>query len=154
MITVKSCSYSETVRYGTKAAAAFRHGGIVLLFGGLGAGKTAFTNGIAKAFGIEEHIVSPTFTLLNIYQGSGIELCHFDLYRLGGSADEIEEAGLDEFFYKDNTLCVIEWPEYAEQLLNGPYIKVRFDFAEDEIRQLTFETVGCDESELRKALLD
>lgn len=154
MVTVRSCSFSDTVKLGKRFASFVRDGGIVLLFGGLGAGKTAFTKGIAEGLGIDEHIVSPTFTLLNVYQGDGVELCHFDLYRLGDSAEGIAEAGLDEFFYRENTVCVIEWPEYAEQMLNGAYIKVVFEIAENDIRQISFETVGMDESGLQTALLD
>ena len=154
MITVKSCSYGDTLAIGAKTAAAVKDGGVMLLFGGLGVGKTAFTKGVAEALNIDEHVVSPTFTLLNIYSGDGLELCHFDLYRLGDDIEAIAEAGLDEFFYRDNTLCVIEWPECAEEMLNGPYIKVTFTINDDESRDLCFEAVGMSEDALSKALTD
>ena len=84
---------------------------IFLLQGDLGAGKTVFAKGLAAGLDIDPADVnSPTFTLVNAHEGR-LKLYHLDLYRLGGSADELYEIGLDEMLNEPNAVVVIEWPE-------------------------------------------
>ncbi len=108
---------SETMAIGSRLGAILRAGDVVLLTGDLGAGKTHFTGGIAKAMGIEDYITSPTFTVVNEYQGTNLELIHFDIYRLG-SYDELFEIGFEDYLARGG-VCVIEWadliPEIREQ---------------------------------------
>lgn len=106
-------SADETKELGSLLAEKLVCGDIVSLYGGLGAGKTVFTKGIAEGLGIKEEIVSPTFTILKEYMGRE-KLYHFDLYRIEDE-EELEHIGFYEYLGRDG-ICVIEWPENAENL--------------------------------------
>lgn len=97
-------------------------GSIVLLNGGLGAGKTVFTKGFGKGLGVEEVINSPTFTIVQVYETGRIPLYHFDVYRIG-SVEEMEETGYDEYFF-GNGVCLIEWAGLIEDIIPDGCIKV------------------------------
>ena len=108
-----SCSPEETREYARRFAAGLRPGDTVCMTGLLGAGKTEFMRGIAEVFGCEEQLSSPTFSLLNIYEGSmrgqPVELHHFDLYRLE-SEKELEATGFEEYLCGP-FVSVVEWGE-------------------------------------------
>ena len=109
------------------------HGGeIVTLSGDLGAGKTVFAKGIALGLGVTDPVVSPTFTLMNEYDGR-IKLYHYDAYRLH-DAIEADAAGLTEYFGDAGGVCVIEWWQNIAEALCG-YKKIRV-----EIRKTGEET--------------
>lgn len=112
-------SEEEMIAFGKTIASQLRSNEILALSGNLGAGKTTFVKGIALGLGIREPIQSPTFVLLNLYEG----LAHFDLYRLKTESDFIS-LGFDEYF--TNTICAIEWPERIGSLL--PPHTIRLDF--------------------------
>lgn len=97
-------TYALAEEMGRKAVG----GSIYCLDGELGAGKTCFVKGFAKGMGIEEDITSPTFTIVNEYEGD-INLYHFDAYRLGDE-DGLYDIGADEYFYSDG-VCIIEWAQ-------------------------------------------
>jgi len=111
-----SHSEEETFRIAKEYARQSKPGDVICLEGDLGAGKTHFTKGFVTAFGLEKDVVSsPTFALINEYQGDNIEIFHFDCYRL----EEIQEAleiGAEEYFYGDG-ICIIEWPERIRAIL-------------------------------------
>ena len=88
-------------------------GDVVLLNGDLGAGKTAFTKGIAKGLGITEEVTSPTYAYLNVYENL---LYHYDLYRLD-SGKRAEEVGLTDYFGLCDNICVLEWAENIKEVL-------------------------------------
>ncbi len=90
-------------------------GAVLCLRGPLGAGKTCFTQGLARALGIRRPVGSPTFTLVNEYRGA-LPLAHVDLYRIRGNADAFS-LGLEDYFDHYDGLVVIEWPERAPDLL-------------------------------------
>ncbi len=99
------------------------HGGdILILKGPLGAGKTAFTKGIAEGLGITKEVTSPTFTLMSVYEvpghGTIKEFVHVDTYRVE-SYEELLEIGFDEYLGRPDTVTVIEWPEKVEKLLEN-----------------------------------
>lgn len=114
---------SETFALGRELAKTLKGGSIVTLYGELGAGKTVFTKGIAAGLGVCDSVVSPTFTLMNEYEGAALALYHYDAYRLH-DAREAQEAGLTEYFGVPNGVCVIEWAENIAEVLNG-YRKIR-----------------------------
>ena len=91
------------------------------MYGDLGAGKTAFVQGMAKALNIDEPVTSPTFTIVNEYNGT-LPLYHFDVYRIG-SSDEMFEIGFDEYVNGDG-ISVIEWAELIEDILPPDTISV------------------------------
>ena len=101
-----SNSFEETVKIGEEFSKTLSKGDVVLLNGELGAGKTAFTKGIAKGLGIDKEILSPTYAYMNDYNGV---LYHYDCYRLS-SGEDAEALGLTDYFYGDG-VCVIEWSE-------------------------------------------
>ena len=113
-------SASDTVRIGEEFAERLKAGDAVLYKGEMGAGKTYFTKGIAKAFGIAEEVTSPTFALINEYYGE-TNVFHFDLFRITGF-DDIYGIGFFDYFDRNGILC-IEWSE------NVPNIAEYFDRA-------------------------
>ena len=109
-------------------AALARTGDLVLLVGDLGAGKTAFTQGFARALGIDETITSPTFTLVRTYDGR-VRLNHLDVYRLT-SASEADDLGLGELL--DDGVTLIEWGDTIVSALPADYLELRFVFGDDD----------------------
>jgi tRNA threonylcarbamoyladenosine biosynthesis protein TsaE len=107
-------SAEETVALGEKIGAFLVPNDVVGLFGPLGAGKTTLIQGIAKGLAVKDYVTSPTFIIINEYQGR-FPLYHIDLYRLEENK-EVEELGIEEYFYKGG-ICVIEWAEKLAELL-------------------------------------
>ncbi len=110
----KSNSYKETENIAKAFAKTLARGDVLCFYGDLGAGKTAFTQGLAKGLGIVENVSSPTFTILNCYEGK-LPLYHFDVYRVS-DPDEMYEIGYEEYVYGDG-ISVIEWAELIEDIL-------------------------------------
>jgi len=116
MKKIISSSEEETFRIAKEYASHTKPGDVICLEGDLGAGKTHFTKGFVTAFGLEKDIVSsPTFALINEYQGDTVEIFHFDCYRLE-KIQEALEIGAEEYFYGDG-ICIIEWPERIRAIL-------------------------------------
>ncbi len=113
---------SETLALGEIIGRDAMPGDIYALYGDLGAGKTVFTQGMAKGLGIKDHVNSPTFTIMQIYEGGRLPLYHFDTYRLT-SSDELDETGFEGYFYGDG-VTVIEWASRVEDLLPGDCIRI------------------------------
>lgn len=118
-------SSDETFFFGKQIGASLPKDAILALTGNLGAGKTTFVQGLASGLGIKDQVQSPTFILLNLYEG----LAHFDLYRLKSSADFIN-LGFEEYF-SSNCICAIEWPEKIENLLPPETIHIHFDYEKE-----------------------
>lgn len=146
MITYKvvSTSEKETKNFAKKFASTLCKGDIVILTGDLGSGKTKFTEGFLSAFGLEEEISSPTFTIVNEYQNDNINIYHFDVYRLE-NIDEFYAIGGEEYF--DKGICIIEWGELIEEILPEKYIKITFEKSEEEenVRILNIQKHGMEE---------
>ena len=129
-----SHNQAQTEDIGARLAQTLTGGEVLALYGGLGAGKTAFTRGLARGLGITRQVTSPTFTLLHQYRGR-LALNHFDVYRLS-SAEEAEDIGIDEIMEADG-VTVIEWPERVEELLDDRTIVIKIEGSGDESRVLT-----------------
>ncbi len=110
-------SPEETERLGMMLGGRLRSGDVVACYGGLGAGKTAFTRGVAQGLDVKEAVTSPTYTLVNEYLTGRLPIFHFDLYRLS-SEDELFEIGWEDYQDRDGVCCV-EWSENAEGALDG-----------------------------------
>ena len=102
-------SPEQTEALGEKLAAKLRPGDVVAFTGDLGAGKTAFTRGIARGLGICESVCSPTYTIVNEYLTGKMPLFHFDMYRLG-SSDELFDIGWEDYLTRGG-VCAVEWSE-------------------------------------------
>lgn len=90
-------------------------GTVYTLTGDLGVGKTVFAQGMASGLGIEETVSSPTFTIIQVYDGGRLPFYHFDVYRIG-DPEEMDEIGYEDYFYGDG-VCLVEWAELIEELL-------------------------------------
>ncbi len=130
---VISNSLEETLSIAENYGKSLKKGDIVLLKGDLGAGKTAFTKGIALALGIEEPILSPTYAYMNDYDGV---LYHYDCYRLE-SGEQAEAMGLTDYFYMDG-ICVIEWSENIKSVLPKNAKEVKIKVISEDKREIEF----------------
>lgn len=140
MQIISNCT-EETERIGAELAARLPAGSVVAFTGDLGAGKTAFVRGMAHGLGIKERVTSPTFTIVNEYEGGSRPLFHFDLYRLE-NADELFEIGWDDYLARGG-ICAVEWSERAAEAMAGC---IRVDIRRgDHDGQRVIEIGGMDE---------
>ena len=131
-------SAEETEKLAEDLARGFKGGETVLLVGDLGAGKTVFAKGVAKALGVKEDVKSPTFTLSCEYSGDKLRLLHIDAYRLK-NGEEAEACGINERFGNADTVTLIEWPYQIESVLPKKYIKAEIVRLSDNEREITFD---------------
>lgn len=120
-----SQSEEETFEIGVSMGQRCRRGDILLLEGDLGVGKTVFSKGVGKGLGIEEPISSPTFTIVQIYEGGRLPLYHFDAYRIG-DVEEMEEIGYEDYFYGQGA-CLIEWASMIREILPEDCIVIQIE---------------------------
>ncbi len=134
-------SLEETQALAKALAQSLRRGDVLCLEGDLGAGKTTFTQFFAQALGVEDYVTSPTFTIMNSYQGvlhgAPVELHHFDVYRIG-SPEEMDEIGFDDFLYGDG-ICVVEWASLVAPLIPKTAVWLCMTFDEAFRRVVTLE---------------
>ena len=143
MISLVSHSVQETHEIASVLAGLVRPRDLLVLSGGMGAGKTAFTVGFAQALGVdhEEHVSSPTFTLVHTYSSGRIPLHHADLYRLG-SLGEVADLGLREQVDL-GAVALVEWGDVALEVLGDALIlDLHNDNDNDDVRQITISVVG------------
>lgn len=122
MITVTTHSPEETIEFAKKIGALLRGGDIIAYKGGLGAGKTTFTRGLAIGMGLPDEVSSPTFALVNEYRGRDITLYHFDMYRIM-NAEALETTGFYDYI-SDDSVIAAEWSENIEDCLPDKIITI------------------------------
>ena len=129
-------SPDETQRVGAALAKTLRGGEVIAFLGDLGAGKTAFTRGLAEGLGVTDAVTSPTYTIVNEYLTGRLPLFHFDMYRLG-SSEELFDIGWEDYLARGG-VCAVEWSENVEDALEAP-ITVRIDRVPDgdDCRRIT-----------------
>ena len=133
-----SNSPAETEDLGAALAERLKPGTVVAFSGDLGAGKTAFVRGMARGLGISERVTSPTFTIVNEYEGGRLPLFHFDMYRLG-SSDELFDVGWEDYLVRGG-VCAVEWSENVSDAMEGDCIRVDIRRgAHDNQRLITIE---------------
>ena len=141
MIT-ETFSEKETRALGEELGRKAVPGSLYTLTGDLGTGKTVFTQGFARGLGITEHVNSPTFTIVQEYDGGRLPFYHFDVYRIG-DLEEMDEIGYEDYFYGDG-VCLIEWAELIEELLplKRTAIRIEKDLEKDfDYRKITVEEI-------------
>ena len=112
---IETNSPEETFDAGRRLGMNAKPGEIYTLNGDLGVGKTVFTQGVAAGLGILEHVNSPTFTIVQVYESGRLPFYHFDVYRIG-DVEEMDEIGYEDYFY-GNGLCIVEWAERIRELI-------------------------------------
>ena len=138
-------SPEETIEFAQKIGSLLKGGDIIAYKGGLGAGKTTFTRGLAIGMGLPDEVISPTFTLVNEYAGD-ISLYHFDMYRIM-NCDELETTGFYDYMSDDNVLA-IEWSENISDALPKETIYIELTRIDDDTREIVinggkrFENIG------------
>ena len=135
-----SHSSAETEALGQQLAVRLQPGMVIAFRGGLGMGKTAFTRGLARGLGYTGHVTSPTFTIVNEYEGP-VPLFHFDMYRLA-DADALFDIGWEDYLDRGG-VCAVEWSELVTDALPAGTIFVRFKRSSenDSWRTITIEGV-------------
>ncbi len=138
MLSFITNSPAETHQLAKRIGAALRPGTCVAFFGGLGAGKTTFTRGLAEGLGLPDLVSSPTFALVNEYHAAGcVSVYHFDMYRVT-SPEALETTGFWDYPLEDSVF-VIEWAENIEEDLPEPLLKITITGSGDQPRQITLE---------------
>lgn len=127
-----TASPEETEALGQRLSKELEEGERVALVGELGGGKTRFVRGVARGLGSKGFIKSPSFTIINIYEGGRIPLYHIDLYRIG-RAGELFETGVEEYIY-GRGISIIEWADKAPAILDDCTLVIRFSHAGEERR--------------------
>ncbi len=129
-------SPAETEEIGVSLGKIIKPGTIIAYRGDLGAGKTAFTRGLARGIGSTELVTSPTYTIVNEYLGGRCPLFHFDMYRLA-SSDDLWDIGWEDYLDR-NGICAVEWSENVEDALEEPII-ITIEKLGEESRRITIE---------------
>jgi len=135
-MTIISSSWEQTFNVGKELAAKLNPGDVIAFHGDLGAGKTVFVRGLAEGLGLDARVTSPTFTIVNEYDGK-IPLFHFDMYRLSGS-DELFEIGWEDYLSRGG-ICAVEWSEITEDAFPENTINIHIKKIDDNSREITID---------------
>ena len=128
-------SAEETIEFAKEIGSRLKKGDIVAYTGGLGAGKTTLTRGLAMGLGMEDNVTSPTFSLVNEYHSRDISLYHFDMYRIMG-ADDLETTGFYDYS-TDDSVFAIEWSENISEELPDNAVIINIERIDDNTRRIT-----------------
>lgn len=131
-----SASEQDTEALGRALVQRLQPGAVVAFTGDLGAGKTAFVRGMAQGLGIPQRVTSPTFTIVNEYEGGRLPLFHFDMYRLRSSED-LFDIGWEDYLERGG-VCAVEWSENVADALDGA-IWITIEKTGDDSRRITIE---------------
>ena len=146
LFSVVTKEEKETMAVGGALAKTVGKAVVFTLVGDLGAGKTHFVKGFVKGLGCNELVTSPTFTLLNVYEGGKVPVYHFDMYRLSG-LEEAEELGFNEYFDLSSLdgIVFVEWPSQVEGLIKCPHIEIKIDKIDGNQRKITLSNIVGEE---------
>ncbi len=139
MICMEANNLEETEALARQLASRLKPGDILCLTGDLGAGKTTFTKALGNGLGVEEDITSPTFTLIQEYQGE-LPVYHFDVYRMKDPS-EFNDLGAEEYFNGDG-ICVVEWADLVEEYLPEKRLWIRIQWLDTEKRRICLTCMG------------
>lgn len=137
-----SGSAADTERFGHHLGLSLADGLVVALDGQLGSGKTCLVRGVCAGLGIRDALVnSPTFVLMQVYDGGRLPVFHFDTYRLSDS-DEFLAIGADEYLYDDACVCLIEWADTVRDVLPADHLAIRMSQTGAESREFAIQSYG------------
>lgn len=142
-MTIETMSPEETFEVGFRMGERARAGQVYTLAGNLGVGKTVFTQGFAKGLGVQEHVNSPTFTIVQEYEDGRLPFYHFDVYRIG-DIEEMDEIGFEEYIVGEG-VCLIEWANLIEEIL--PEERTEITIEKDLERGFDFRKITVIEKE-------
>lgn len=137
MYTLKLNSLADTERLAEIFAREISGGAVILLSGGLGSGKTAFSQFLGKYLGVKRHMTSPTFNIIKSYNAD-VKLHHMDCYRL---EDSEEDLGFEEYF-NDTDIALVEWPQFIAEFLPENTISINIKYESENGRLVTIEATG------------
>lgn len=150
MIKITTNSPEETEELGYKIGKLLKAGDVLCLDGDLGAGKTTLTQSIAKGLDVEDYVTSPTFTIVNEYEGR-FHVNHFDVYRIT-DVDEMYDIGYEEYVYSDS-VTIIEWASIIDEILPKDRIEIKINkLPENDTREIYIEVKGNGNKDLIKEL--
>lgn len=124
-IIIETMGAGETFEAGRRLGLSAKPGDIYTLEGDLGVGKTVFTQGVAAGLGITEHVNSPTFTIVQVYESGRLPFYHFDVYRIG-DIEEMDEIGYEDYFFGAG-ICIIEWANLISCLIPAKAKKITIE---------------------------
>ena len=127
MVKIYLENEEKTREIGSKLGELLTPKSVICLIGDLGAGKTTMTLSLARSLGVDDYITSPTFTIVNEYEGK-MPLYHFDVYRIG-SSEEMYDIGFDEYIDGEG-VCIIEWANLIEDILPDEYLYIEMNYKE------------------------
>ena len=133
-MTITTNSPEQTELLGKKLAARLKPGDVIAYYGDLGAGKTAFTRGLAAGLGVTECVTSPTYTIVNEYLSGRMPLFHFDMYRLS-SSEELFDIGWEDYLARGG-VCAVEWSENVADALERDTVRVDIRRGGEESRRV------------------
>ena len=139
-MTYTTNSPAETEAIGAALGKILPAGTVIAYRGDLGAGKTAFTRGLARGLGCSEMVTSPTYTIVNEYLGGRLPLFHFDMYRLR-SSDDLWDIGWEDYLDR-NGVCAVEWSENVADAMEDP-VYITIEKLGEESRRITIEGGDC-----------
>ena len=134
-MTFISHSSEETIEFAKKIGSMLHRGDMVAYTGGLGAGKTTFTRGLAMGLGLPDNVTSPTYAIVNEYRGEPISLYHFDMYRIEGG-DELESTGFCDY-PREESVFAVEWSENIAEELPKDAVYVNIENIDENTRKIT-----------------
>ena len=147
--TLRTSNSDETILFGRKLGETLVGDELFLLVGSLGAGKTTMTQGIANGLGVNEYTKSPTFVLVNEYEGR-VPLVHADLYRVA-QTEEAWLLGLDDYMFT-GAVMVVEWGDRAQDIFPDDHIVITIEVVSDDVRDIIIESKGS-ESEITLGMI-
>ena len=139
VLSFKTNNADETEELGLRIGKSLKGGEVIAMEGDLGAGKTTMTKSLAKGLGIDEHVTSPTFTIVNEYEGR-LKLFHFDVYRIG-DIEEMYDLGFEEYIYSGG-VCIIEWSNLIEEILPADRINIEILYLDEGKREVIISGSG------------
>jgi len=134
-------SKEETIELAKKVAGKLNNHDVIFYVGGLGMGKTAFTQGLCDGLGIKADVTSPTFAIVNQYDGNPLSLFHFDVYRIENE-DQLYNIGFYDYLDYDGVLA-IEWSENIADFFDENNITIYFEKLDETVRKITIEGIDC-----------